>query len=85
MALNAQPFSSSFLRRLWHGGTLDPTVRLDTMVKRSARDGRCYNISRRHLGISWFLGVLFVSTCIVRPIQSSQILKNGTIVIKLLS
>ena len=63
----------------------DPSVRLDMGVKRSARGEKCRNISRRHLGISWFLRVLFVSTCIVRAAQFSKILKNGTIVIKLLS
>jgi len=58
-----------------------PTVRLDTGVKRSAHDERCRNISRRHLGISWFLGVLFLSTCVVRATQFGQFSKKGTIVI----
>lgn len=50
-------------------------------AKRSARDERCRNISRRHLGISWFLGVLFLSTCIVRATQFGQLSKKGTIMI----
>jgi len=55
----------------------DPTVRLATQVKRSVRDQRCRNISRCNRGISWFLGVLFVSTSIVRAAQFSQTSNEG--------
>ena len=50
----------------------DPTVWLTTEAKRPAHDERCRNISRRNQRISWFLGVLFVNTCIVRAAQFSQ-------------
>ncbi|KAF9648593.1 hypothetical protein BDM02DRAFT_2211671 [Thelephora ganbajun] len=34
------------------------------LISQAIMAWRCRNISRRHRGISWFLGVLFVSTCI---------------------
>jgi len=61
----------------------DPTVRLAAEVKRSVDDERCHNISRRNRGISWFLGVLFVGTTIVRAAQPSQTSNKGSIVINL--
>ena len=30
-----------------------------------ADDERCHNVSRRHRGMGWFLGILFASTTIV--------------------
>jgi len=60
-----------------------PTVRLTAEIKRSIRDERCRNISRRNRGISWFLGMLFVSTTIVRAAQPSQTSNEGSIVINL--
>ena len=61
----------------------DPTVRLAAEVKRSVHEERCRNISCRNRRISWFLGVLFVSTCIVRAAQFAQTSNERSIMINL--